>query len=602
MKSLLLVRTSLTTVIFTAVISSTSSFAVAQYGPYWLDLYRPIRHVKTLPSGKELVGRSFLLVPLIADDNIPRHDPRILLTFESNAINDQRVVGEKRHQITFNKSTFSITNSATGIVDLRRAKASKALGVGSEIVFTIGSQGSGNLRLLGINRSFAGRPMLLFGNVRELTEDETVRFRDYLSEGRVSEEKQRTKELDSAANGTPAYIDTHTIVDGGFFKNVYLGHFDKLGLKPSKEFTAKDISANKNALRHYFQSIYHDYHTVYGRRHGDTQDKRLHSGEEWIKVDTFLVKTMGGDPVGNPVVTDSIYVRERFRDTYVATQSTEDRAMSTLGDMFNQNVKRPQELPIFRAASRSDKNPDAFLDLFKENSPGIVDHFENNLQRALDGREPLTFDNDAYTPFTDTVRLPWEKSATDSPGGPANREGPPEHGLTWMRPQNWGHSKSAHGIAGYLVGTPPNQAKIEIHLIDDREGLLQRLNMFISKEQFFIDRQFVRGKRRNQSTRIQDIERLDMFEVDGRTVYYLKNDREAKAFIPDGSKLLIIMMYGSGSDDLIQDHHATFKSFLQSILWNNKANITDQNTHKSTESTSSGRSRTRTNSRERRSR
>ena len=233
--------------------------------------------------------------------------------------------------------------------------------------------------------------------------------RDYLAstyEQRIDEAEQAARDEVGSGDRNPLrFIDFRQLPSGEFLEFIYYGtgnNHDQaqvLQALSNQNFGALfDAVQFKTKMKVAFAG----YHDVYFERYGSTPDVRARSGESWTGI---VRRTVVSNDYG--VISDTTeskpftWVRTQYAQTYQDTLANEADALTMIVGAAIQAVEHGGNTSQQRAAFAENlfgsmfATPlghrtafERFLDEFAQDYPATVDHFEENLRRAMQ-LEPL---------------------------------------------------------------------------------------------------------------------------------------------------------------------------------------------------------------------
>jgi len=157
-------------------------------------------------------------------------------------------------------------------------------------------------------------------------------------------------------------------------------------------------------LRNTLRSLFLTYHDEFERRFGNTSVARagFNDGKEWVEIRNTTQTKNGWGTVISSTSTHHSWVRPRYSDAYIAAMPTtgdlvggflikmaEDEKAKQLGEG---QVTKQELMDFYLSGFERSKGVKELLDRYSSKFPGTVKHFEENLFRALTGKQLLRID------------------------------------------------------------------------------------------------------------------------------------------------------------------------------------------------------------------
>lgn len=512
-------------------------------GPFWMNAAQDIPGLPGKTRKLEtLEGKSVLFIPREYGPN-PRYDRRILFTFAKDRLIEKRVLTEVAHKISPWHGYFHLDEYLLGYRHPDAARIKKAMPMFREPHLAFVQHGDASemeLVLLRDDTGEEGGVVFSLGWARELTDDEARRFTACLDEESAAERKRREADLQAAGDGPLHCIDAYGYTGGPMIHAVYFGEFDKLYDKRFRGGTKLEDLVDNLAADARRAQFFRTYHRIYADECAD----RLNPGNskqysvDLVKVDGFgnVKETLGKG--------ESFFVRREYADSYEAARRGNAPAyvLSSMLTMPNPgsmstNVEALYDIDLAIACRR-------FIHAHKDTSPGTLDHFEKNLERAFReaAPDPIAPCDAAAPPAT--LRLPWELTAD------AGIERLAQYGISWRVPASWSSIQRSYGIAAYHARLGGELTALVHHRPEPTDDLLPYINSWLTKD----------GQ--ESVIFLEDVD-LESFEVQGRPAHFVTLTRAAHALIQDKNQTWVFTIYGDKA--LLQEGRAELRSLVESV-------------------------------------
>ncbi len=517
----------------------------AKLAPYWLRSDETVNLYKTLDSGSALIGRSFVLVPQVPKDRAPRYDYRVLLTFGREALEEHRVFGHGSYALAYGDREFSFPGLILGTISGAAAALFSKLGYRPP-TFALADDGEDHLYFI---QNASGQGMDTFpisiGFLRELKPEEATRFKAHLLAEEQAEKAKRTADLHAAKGGPLAVIDAYNYGGSELIWKIYYGLFDQLD-DPRLQGDRPDLVASRKLARDAVLSqMFQAYHKTYSLRYA------AQIQEPTFPDRTDLVERDGWGHEISRVEGQTYHIRKRFQESYERSRPNLGRNLGALFSASQNGVLSPAKMwDPSTACSR-------FLADSKALSPGTVAHFEENLERALLGREPKALPLPRYA-VTPPYRLPWEPAVTALP-----RETLDKYAVSWIRPSDW--QKLKRGFGGVVVFNPGFTPALRVVVTYEPQvehELLTQINFWRKGEE---------NLEPVQSLSEQPMER---FEVSGRSVVLIAFPKTTRALLQDGPRSWFVLM--DGAKEGVTARRDEMRAFVKSFQWQGVPQLAEQ--------------------------
>lgn len=501
-------------------------------GPHWLRSDELIRVDHDLDSGAALIGRSFVLVPYVSEALAPRYDYRVLLTFGREQVEERQAFGKSSYAVAYGDGVFSLKGMVMGQVSPQAAALLSQIGLHRDPSFVIAVDEDDHAFLVKDSAGRAADFPVAFGRLRELTAEEAKRLEAHFAAVEKSEREKRAADLQAAAGGPLPVLDVYRYRGGELIWNIYYGLFDRLS-DPRLEGTSRQLV--RDAL---VSNLFQTYHHTYSQHYGDK-----------IREPTFLVRSdlVERDDAGNELSRlegQTFRIRTRYKESYERSFPDVARTFGSLFSAFDSAENRVRTERLFDAAGACER----FLTDYGSLSPGTIARFEENLERAVLGRQPIVLAPPRAAIIQAPYKLPWELGPN---GGPA-REVLAQYGVSWAVPSDWERIQRAYGIAVYNTGTTNVAQVIVRRETETVEDPLVYVNSWRDKEDLppvtSLGEQPVRT-----------------LEIQGRKGILASFPGSTQALIHDGPQTWSVTMYGSKQS--VAARNDELMAFVESFQW-----------------------------------
>lgn len=271
--------------------------------PYWVHSDHPTLVDRYVPSGRELIGQSFVLAPHLPTGRAPRYDHRSLLTFKAGSVEEVRAFGGESYVIAYQDHGFTF-DRLTG-----------------RVTFSIRDDGDGNLFL--ISQWISGQRVVSrsHGYVRRLQGDEVQRFRAHLAATAKAEAARRKADAAKAGNGPLPVIETYDSppsarTGADLIWTIYYGRFEDLRDRRLEGDRPDLVASQAIVVDALVGSLYRAYHEQYSIKYsGSIQEPVTLNRSDLVTRDGW------GNEL-NRIEGHTFHVRSRFQQGYEHSAST----------------------------------------------------------------------------------------------------------------------------------------------------------------------------------------------------------------------------------------------------------------------------------------
>lgn len=531
--------------------------AAARFEPGWFDRgsllsVHGASASDIIPSGRALVGRSFVLDPAFnryVGMPVP-YDTRYILHFLESEVRVVHGRSTQSYAVTYHDLWFSLESRQGD----RIAQAMDMTGQ-EGLIFSRPDENNDALILYRqIERSGDDWLFADLGYALELNQEDADRLAVHLREDYEKHIQTLRQWISDNPNSPAPWIDVPVSRGGTILGHIYAGDLKAARLEPPKVENPEDIILSldyANIVRNWFIG----YHNGFSRFSGMGPEPWSVVESQWVTKNEFGL-------VVDKEPSKKVSVRTKYADAYITMKPTGLNLLATIIRRRAEHGTEGMAGFIVQTMLMTDQPIEEMLDGFGMLNQASIAHFDQNILKAVRGQRLTESDRDWVARRSIDLSMPWGTGAEATEAVTLDK-----YGIQWVPPSDWAEKRSTHGrssIAEYTFGVPARgDVVVRWDLRGEEFSLLKQVNWFRNRHDL------------PPLHDLEDAENLDRFDIDGvrYAIWRLDSDELERAFtsdinavVEDGSRRIIV--YGLGMREA-QDQ-ANMDAFIRSIRFQEK--------------------------------